>query len=92
MESWNLPFQISRSCEVGITDNVSIVIGLISWRMAESSCLASCELIIALLLTEREHLAKRCKDKTQLRSLPMKQNMNVLARDLYKRHYFQLIS
>ena len=21
MESWNLPFQISRSCEVGITDN-----------------------------------------------------------------------
>lgn len=27
MESWNLPFQISRSCEVGITDNVNIVIG-----------------------------------------------------------------
>lgn len=49
MESWNLPFQISRSCEVGITDNVNIVIGLISWRLAESGCLASCELIIALL-------------------------------------------
>lgn len=27
MESWNLPFQISRRCEVGITDNVNIVIG-----------------------------------------------------------------
>lgn len=49
MESWNLPFQISRSCEVGITDNVNIVIGADSWRLAESGCLASCELIIALL-------------------------------------------
>lgn len=27
MESWNLPFQISRSFEVGITDDVNIVIG-----------------------------------------------------------------
>lgn len=27
MESWNLSFQIRRSCEVGITDNVNIVIG-----------------------------------------------------------------
>lgn len=62
MESWNLPFQISRSCEVGITDNANIVIGLISWRLAESGCLASCELIIALL-TEREHLQKDAEIK-----------------------------
>lgn len=68
MESWNLPFQISRSCEVGITDNVNTVIGADFLAPGRSWLLASCELIIALL-TEQEHFAKRRRDKTQLRSL-----------------------
>lgn len=43
--------------------------GLISWRLAESGCLASCELIIALL-TERGQgtLSSDAEIKTQLRS------------------------
>lgn len=74
MESWNLPFQISRSCEVGITDNVNIVIGadfLAPQRIWLPT--ASCELIIALL-TEREHLAKthEIRNSTQV-SLQMRQ-------------------
>lgn len=28
MRSWDLPFQINRNCEVGITDKVNIVIGV----------------------------------------------------------------
>lgn len=56
MGSWDLPFQISRNCEVGITDNVNIVIGVDFLALCRILWLAPCKLIIALL-TEWGHLA-----------------------------------
>jgi len=56
MGSWDLPFQISRNCEVGITDNVNTVIGVDFLALCRILWLAPCELIIALL-TEWGHSA-----------------------------------
>lgn len=49
MGSWDLPFQISRNHEVGITDNVNIVIGVDFLALCRILCLVPRELIIALL-------------------------------------------
>lgn len=49
MGSWDLPFQISRNREVGITDNVNIVIGVDFLALCRILWLVPRELIIALL-------------------------------------------
>lgn len=67
MGSWDLPFQISRNCEVGINDNMNIVIGVDFLALCRILWLAPCKLIIALL-TEGGHIAvtQRYNEHTSL--------------------------